>query len=209
MEIFAIIFAFFIISEIATVFLTFTGMDRDSAKFQSISALTGTGFTTHESESVVETRQRRRIISTLMIVGQTGIILLVAGLFRRHEEHIFSLTTVSYLLALYLFYRLLSNKRVSFWVRRWIEKGFTMTGTLRKRQLEELLHLDDGYGLIAIHIPAKSSYIGQKINETDLRKKEILILNVEREGKVFSLPAADWIIQKGDTLTCYGKAKNF
>jgi len=42
-----------LITRIATVALTLTGLSRDSARFQARSAFLGVGFTTIESESVV------------------------------------------------------------------------------------------------------------------------------------------------------------
>lgn len=42
-----------IITRVATVALTLTGMSYSAARFQARSALTGAGFTTNESERVV------------------------------------------------------------------------------------------------------------------------------------------------------------
>lgn len=46
-----------------------TGLDRETAHFQSLSAFTGTGFTTGASERVVNTPTRRRITLGLMVLG--------------------------------------------------------------------------------------------------------------------------------------------
>ena len=58
-----------IIGRLATIALTVTGIPREIAKFQARSALTGAGFTTNESESLVNHPARRRIIVLLMTVG--------------------------------------------------------------------------------------------------------------------------------------------
>jgi len=49
-----------------SVSLEATGMERDRARFQALSALTGTGFTTQEAESIVNHPKRRRIATCLI-----------------------------------------------------------------------------------------------------------------------------------------------
>lgn len=67
-----------LVNRIATVMLTHTGLSRDSARFQSSSALTGVGFTTRESQAVVDHPVRRRILMALMLIGNSGIITVMA-----------------------------------------------------------------------------------------------------------------------------------
>ena len=64
----------FIIVRIAAFALHLTGMEYDIAKFQALSAFSGTGFTTREAERVVRYRDRRRIITLLIIFGNAGLV---------------------------------------------------------------------------------------------------------------------------------------
>jgi Trk-type K+ transport system membrane component len=61
-----------------SVALRLTGMDEHRANFQAISAVTGTGFTTRESELVVADPVRRKIVSFLMIFGNVAIVMLIS-----------------------------------------------------------------------------------------------------------------------------------
>lgn len=54
---------------VAAVALRITGLPDESARFQALSAFTGTGFTTSETEMVVNYPIRRRIVGLLMIIG--------------------------------------------------------------------------------------------------------------------------------------------
>lgn len=65
-----------LLTRIATVALTLTGLSREAARFQARSALTGTGFTTAEAEKAVGHPVRRRIILFLMLLGNAGIVVL-------------------------------------------------------------------------------------------------------------------------------------
>ena len=69
-----------LITRIATIALTHTGLSRQAARFQARSALTGAGFTTTESEKVVNHPVRRRIVMLLMLVGNAGIVTGMASL---------------------------------------------------------------------------------------------------------------------------------
>lgn len=76
----AIIVLSLLITRFATLTLEVTGMSRDSARFQARSALTGTGFTTSEAEAVVRHPVRRRVIMRLMLIGNAGIVTVIASL---------------------------------------------------------------------------------------------------------------------------------
>jgi len=63
---------------IASVALRLTGLSDDVARFQSLSAFTGTGFTTHEAEMIVNYPLRRKILSGLMVFGNLGLVSVAA-----------------------------------------------------------------------------------------------------------------------------------
>ncbi len=63
-----------IITRVATVILVASGLSRQAARFQARSAFTGAGFTTTESESVVNHPLRRKVVMTLMLLGNAGIV---------------------------------------------------------------------------------------------------------------------------------------
>ncbi len=65
---------------IAAVALRITGLTEETARFQALSAFSGTGFTTTEAENIVNYPVRRRIIGVLMIIGNIGIVGVLATL---------------------------------------------------------------------------------------------------------------------------------
>ena len=107
-----IIFISFLIIRAASIALMMTGMDKAKARFQSLSAFTGTGFTTKEAEFVVNHPLRRRIVSWLMILGNIGIAtIIVTGTTSLINSQTEILTHVLVLfLGVYLVYRIATNK---------------------------------------------------------------------------------------------------
>lgn len=72
-----------LVTRIATVALTHTGLSRASAKFQARSAFTGVGFTTNASESVIDsTDGEARIIQGLI----TGIAFIGGGAILKDQD---------------------------------------------------------------------------------------------------------------------------
>jgi len=59
--------------------LEMTGVSIQIARFQALSAFTGTGFTTQETERIVNHPIRRKIISFLMILGNAGIVSIIGA----------------------------------------------------------------------------------------------------------------------------------
>jgi Trk-type K+ transport system membrane component len=68
-----VIFISFLIIRAAAIALMMTGLDQKRARFQALSAFSGTGFTTKEAESVVTNPKKRRIVTWLMILGNAGV----------------------------------------------------------------------------------------------------------------------------------------
>ena len=69
-----------LVIRIASVALVHTGLSREAARFQAHSAFTGVGFTTSESEKIVSHPVRRRIVMTLMLFGNVGIVTAMSAL---------------------------------------------------------------------------------------------------------------------------------
>src|SRR3954452_5468775 len=63
-----------LITRVATGMLEATGMSKPAARFQARSAFTGSGFTTRESESVVDHPVRCKVVMWLMLLGHPGIL---------------------------------------------------------------------------------------------------------------------------------------
>ena len=73
-----IILLYWVITELFTFFFRLTGLPAEKARFQVISLLTGTGFTTRESEIILSSRQRRRLARITMLFGYVFNVTIVS-----------------------------------------------------------------------------------------------------------------------------------
>lgn len=66
-----------IIIEIFSSIFSIEGVQIDKSKFQVISILTGTGFTTNESELMLSTKRRRKLTQILILFSYLFNITIV------------------------------------------------------------------------------------------------------------------------------------
>ncbi len=75
-----IIMLYWVMSELFTMLFRFTGLPEEKARFQVISLLTSSGFTTRESEMIISTRSRRRLARIIMLFGYVFNLTIVTAL---------------------------------------------------------------------------------------------------------------------------------
>jgi hypothetical protein len=89
---FVLIIAYFIVVEIFTVLFRLTGLREDKARFQAVSCMTNSGFTTRESELILNSAARRNLARVMMLFGYlfavSGVSLLVNLFFRSSGDQI-------------------------------------------------------------------------------------------------------------------------
>ncbi|MCK4436564.1 TrkA C-terminal domain-containing protein [bacterium] len=182
-------------------------MDEKRARFQALSAFSGTGFTTKEAESIVNHPIRRKIVTWLMILGNAGIVMIIVtatSSFVAGEGHQLSLNVLILLIGIYLIYKMATHKEL---IRRWesfIEDKLLKSPTFEEGATEDLLHLLEGNGLVRAIIKENSPLVDNSLSECKLSEKGLLVLGIERGKKWIPTPKATETIQKSDKLVVYG-----
>jgi len=206
-----IVVVFFFIVRVATIILKLTGMDEKTARFQAISAFTGTGFTTKEAETILEGKIRRKTIITLMVLGKVGIVSVIAGLFVSFGKDNLSADVAKAIILLvfiFILYRITTLKGFSRALNKFIEKQIVAGGIVKQQTLEEIFNLSKGYGLAQLTITRGSKEKGLTLAQAGFISKDILILSIERKSKLIAFPHAHDVIRQDDRLLCYGLIDN-
>lgn len=152
LSIFVLLSASVFIIRVASVALRITGLADDSARFQALSAFTGTGFTTHEAEAVVNYPIRRRIVGILMIIGNMGLVsvlaTLVASLVHTDGETDAVVSQLAWIVGgLGLLWFLMLSKAADRLLCALIAKVLESTTFLGRREFQRMLQVGDGYSL--------------------------------------------------------------
>ena len=208
-----IILLYWVITELFTFFFRITGLPAEKARFQVISLLTGTGFTTRESEIVLSSRKRRRLARITMLFGYVFNVTIlsafinvflsmkVAQLGHQFLGFLIPLATAA---VIFIFMRVPK-------VHAWGESLFLRLADRifdRKETFNAVMLLDNiGSESIAQvtlrHIP--DEYRGVTLAGTGLRAGTgILVMLVERRGGKPEPAQADTVFEIGDKLTVFG-----
>lgn len=197
-----------VITRVATVVLTATGMSRQSARFQARSAFTGAGFTTSESERVVDHPLRRKVIMTLMLLGNAGIVAAAssailglrngavgAGWWRILELVLGMLALISISRSRWVDQRL--TRVISRLLRRYTD--------LPTRDSDNLLSLGGTYAVSELAARPGDWVVGRALGELELRSEGVIVLGITRaDGSYLAVPQAETVVAAGDNLVIYG-----
>ena len=72
------IFAYLVVVEVFVILFKLTGLDDEKARFQVVSMLTNSGYTTQEAEIVVHSRTRRKLARFVMLFGYAFTVTIVS-----------------------------------------------------------------------------------------------------------------------------------
>ena len=197
------------ITRIGTVALQLTGMSEESAHFQARSAFYGVGFTTNESESVVNHPVRRRIVLLLMLAGNLGIATSVATILATLSTTSSSEAWVKNLVILSVGLSCLVIVANSRWVSQTmshlITRALRRWTTLDVHDYVALLHLRAGYSVLEVNVLPGDWLADKTLGELSLSKHGVLLLGIHRPGNVFiGAPTGRTRIHSYDTLVIYG-----
>ena len=200
----------FIIVRIAAFALHLTGMEYDIAKFQALSAFSGTGFTTREAERVVRYRDRRRIITLLIIFGNAGLVTVIATLVASFTQvsgySWFFIRLGIIVAAVFILYQLILRSGLGNWIARRL-RGPLQRYVLRGAPPVEMIYqVSQDRNVYLIRTHAKSRMLGMSVAEAR-HIEEVKILAIYRMAGLLAKPGDDEKIAAGDRLLAYGDAK--
>lgn len=217
-----IIFLSLFIVRIGSISLEATGISSDVSRFEALSAFSGVGFTTKESEMIMESEFRRKVIRVLMILGSAGLTSGVATLILTFltpkesgnfwEYKLGSLTfSISIVILGSLFLFLISKTKFFDNLVRWMVKR--PISKIRRHvsmyDYESLLGMSRGYGVIRFQVPKRNWMVNKTIDTLKLEKEGVLVLGVFRDihgqEEYIGLPSNDFKIHHGDRMVIYCK----
>lgn len=198
-----------VITRVAAVALSLTGLSIESARFQARSAYTGVGFTTAEAESVVGHPVRRRIVMLLMLLGNVGAVTVVSSVIISAIDLASPGPTLGPVLFLVvgvigivIFAR---SRAVDLLLSRLIARMLRRFTTIEVHDYANLLHLSGRYGVVELPVEKGRWLTHAPLRELDLPLEGVLVLGVQSAGGQYvGAPGGDTRVQPGDVLILYG-----
>lgn len=195
---------------IAAVALRLTGIPADVARFQARSAFTGAGFTTSESEAIVNHPVRRRLIGLLMLAGNVGLASVVATVivsFVGTENSLAAMSRQVYWLlgAIALLWFIALNPFADRIMCKSIGWVLHRTTSLGQHGHTALLQITSAYSVAEHTVFADSDLEGTALSKLSADHRKFLILGIEHaDGSYSSAPEIDTLLAAGDRIVLYG-----
>jgi len=221
--------ASFVVVRIGAIAFQLTGLEWSLAKFQALSCFSGTGFTTKEAELVTGNKQRRKIASVLIILGNAGFVIMIstfAGSMVPTKDTILNKLSESFLpfsvpaflvvwvnlaiiiIVVYSIYRIFTHEKFVRKMTNILRKKIIKKEIFQKVSFEELLLTTGGYGISRIAVSSGSPVLGKTLAKSGLREQDIMVLATVRGSETIPNPPANMKILLGDELICFGKLEN-
>ena len=218
----------FVVVRIGAIAFQLTGLEWSLAKFQALSCFSGTGFTTKEAELVTGNKQRRKIATVLIILGNAGFVIMIATLAGSlvPQETILSKLSESFLpfnippylvrwvnlviivAVVYGIYKVFTYEKFVRKMTTFLRKKIIKKEIFQKVSFEELLLATGGYGVSQIAVNAGSPVLNKTLARSGLREQDIMVLATVRGSETIPNPPANMKILLGDKLICFGKLEN-
>ena len=196
-----------LIVRVATVSLQLTGLSAGVAKFQALSAFSGAGFTTNESELIVNFPIRRKIISYLVVLGNLGLTAilatLVVGFVNTDGELKNILLKLGWIVgSIAVMWFLILNPIADKFMCRFIHKILINTTELGKLSYSILMQLDDEWE-IGEHKVTYGALSNRKIKLQKilicLEYGELIFVRFDSGESQFK-PNSQFLVEDGHTL---------
>ncbi|CUP99953.1 MULTISPECIES: TrkA C-terminal domain-containing protein [Clostridium] len=201
---------FLIVVNICSILLRLTGMPIKKARFQVVSLLTSTGFTTRESEMIVQHPVRRKIASWLMVVSYVSTATFISFFVTMISDTVTGIGFFVVIAALITTNLILRKTKTIENLELKLENVVLKSKIWEKLNSENLTLITNtrGYGIYQIYLPKDSKIIGKSILESGLKDLEIEVLNIDKGDKFIKFATPDYVFEVFDRVTVYGNLKN-
>ena len=215
----------FIVVRIGAIAFQLTGLEWSLAKFQSLSCFSGTGFTTREAELITGHEHRRQVASVLMVLGNAGLVTLIATAAGalNPQNTLLGWLSESFLpfvpkwlvlwvnmgiivLALVVVFKLFLNKKFTRPLTDYLRKKIIRKAFFNPVCFEEVSVFPDGYSLFRIWVADNSPLAGRSLAESALSKSGIRIVAVISDEQTLPDPDPETSIKPGQELIAFGKS---
>ncbi|MFC3883996.1 hypothetical protein ACFOU2_11050 [Bacillus songklensis] len=193
-----------LVIEISSSLLQVTGLDPKIARYQAISMLTGTGFTTDESKLIINHPVRRKISEVLILFGAFSLAVIISSISNilSDDFNISTLLIISGILGfISLVLRVPSiNERLTHRVKRKIKHNFSVS----ELPIRDVLYFSKNDIVINLIVNEEFEYKDKKLKEMIHPHEDIHVLLINRGEFPIRKNLYETTLQLGDRIVLYG-----
>ncbi|GEL04440.1 TrkA C-terminal domain-containing protein [Rummeliibacillus stabekisii] len=193
--------------EISVMLFHFTGLKTKISRFQVISMLTATGFTTDESKIIIDHPIRRKIASFLILFGAFSLAVIISSISNilSDDLRLKELSIIcGVLFAILAILKLpLTRKKLTRSFKRELENEFQ----IYERPVKDVLYLDSEDFVTEMNITEHSKLVGKRISDILDEEEDIRILFIKRGEVWIRKDLFSCTLNQGDQVLLYGNKK--
>lgn len=203
-------FLLFLFSRVGAIALELTGLPTEVARFQSLSAITGVGFTTSVSELIVRHSHRRCIVTILMFIGSLGTLgigaTLVISLLNLNDLKDWFLHFSIIMIGIILICLIDRSHSITKLIYKIFRSLLSRLFDLTDPDYSCLLYSTGDFTFAEYHIDRKHLLCGRKLSSINNNPNDFIVLGVhDSAGNFHSLPSDEFVLKAGFKILVYGE----
>ncbi|MBG9449498.1 hypothetical protein ABE67_09270 [Cytobacillus firmus] len=191
--------------EIHTLIFTYTGLDKHIARFQVISMLTGTGFTTGESELIIDHPIRRRFGAFLILFGAFSLAVIISAISSILSDEFFTAKISIVAAVLLVVIITLKMPKVRHYLSEKLEHELEEHYDFRDLPIREALLTEDNDHVLDYFIDEKCEFNGKELGDIIGEDEDINVLFIQRGDVKIRKDRLVTELQEGDHIILYGE----
>ncbi len=193
-----------IVIEINVLLFTLTGLKKEIARFQVISMFTATGFTTGESELILEHPVRRRLSTFLILFGVFSLAVIISSISNILSDEFRSIELGIIILVLISLYLILSIPKLKKYMKHSFESHMEKSYNLADLPLRDVMYFEEDDIVVELPIHKDSKIMGKKLKDVIQVDDDLIVLFIKRGDVTVRKDSYTTEIQEGDMLVLYG-----
>jgi hypothetical protein len=193
--------------EINVILFRLTNLEKEVSRFQVISMLTGTGFTTGESELILGHPVRRRLSMFLILFGAFSLAVIISSISNILADEFRSMELAFIAAGLFVLILSLKIPSVAAKLEKIFNKRMEEKFELIDLPIRDVLLKEENDHLTEIFIHQGSPYIGKNICDIEEEGAYLSILFVTRGDTIIKEKKGKTKLQEGDKLLVIGDRK--
>jgi hypothetical protein len=193
-----------LVIEISVIAFTLTGLEKDVARYQAISMLTGTGFTTDESQLIIDHPIRRRISMFLILFGAFSMAVIISAITNilSDDLRLNKLILINaVLLAIFIVGKTPITKRL---LQNRFDYEMKKKLDISELPIKEALFLNEEDMVTDVFIKENARLIGKAVKDVFGQGEDVNLLFIKRGELNVRKDLNEETIQAGDKLYLYG-----
>ncbi|MGI2328003.1 TrkA C-terminal domain-containing protein [Planococcus sp. YIM B11945] len=194
-----------LVIEIAAMLFVATGLKIQIARYQVISMLTATGFTTDEATLIIDHPIRRKISAAVILFGYFSLAVMISSIASLLSNDLrlnwlFAVAGVLFVVIL-----ILKNKWVKKILTNKLEREMDEEYDLEDWPLKTALSLEENDMVALIDIKEESTYVGQPSQKLIMEDSDLHLLFIRRGGVILRKSLFEVELQAGDQVMIFGE----